>query len=69
MVADDATQHPAPRPGLTSILALAALASFILPVTLWFTGSREQGPFVGLWIPSIHSLGSVALRISGDRRG
>ena len=53
------------RAGLT-ILA-AAFASFLLSVTLWFTGSREQGLFVGLWVPSILSFGCVALLISGDR--
>ncbi|MCY7378767.1 MAG: hypothetical protein LH467_05420 [Gemmatimonadaceae bacterium] len=53
------------RAGLT-ILA-AAFASFLLSVTLWFTGSHEQGLFVGLWVPSILSFGCVALLISGDR--
>ncbi len=53
------------RAGLT-ILA-AAFVSFVLSVTLWFTGSHEQGLFVGLWVPSILSFGSVALLISGDR--
>ena len=53
------------RAGLT-ILA-AAFASFLLSVTLWFTGSHEQGLFVGLWVPSILSFGCVALQISGDR--
>lgn len=53
------------RAGLT-ILA-AAFVSFLLSVTLWFTGSHEQGLFVGLWVPSILSFGSVALLIHGDR--
>lgn len=35
-----------------SILFAAAL-SFLLSVTLWFTGAREQGLFVGIWAPSI----------------
>ena len=55
------------RAGLT-ILA-AAFVSFLLSVTLWFTGSHEQGLFVGLWVPSILSFGCVALLISGDRLG
>ncbi|MEO7457571.1 MAG: hypothetical protein ABIY52_15015 [Gemmatimonadaceae bacterium] len=54
------------RAGLT-ILA-AAFVSFLLSVTLWFTGSHEQGLFVGLWVPSILSFGCVALLISGDGR-
>ena len=53
------------RAGLTVLLA--AFASFLLSVTLWFTGSHEQGLFVGLWVPSILSFGCVALLISGDR--
>jgi hypothetical protein len=49
------------------VILLAAFVSFVLSVTLWFTGSREQGLYVGLWVPSILSFGSVALLISGDR--
>ncbi len=48
---------------------IAAFASFLLSVTLWFTGSREQGLFVGLWVPSILSFGSVALQMENGRRG
>ena len=51
-----------------AILA-AAVAAFILSVTLWFTGHHEQGIFVGLWVPSILSFGTVALQISGGRHG
>ena len=53
------------RAGLTVLVA--AFVSFLLSVTLWFTGSHEQGIFVGLWVPSILSFGSVALLIHGDR--
>lgn len=53
------------RTGL--VVLVAAFASFVLSVTLWFTGSHEQGLFVGLWVPSILSLGSVALQLAGDR--
>lgn len=45
----------------------AAFLSFVLSVTLWFTGSREQGVFVGLWVPSILSFGAVALLMIGTR--
>ncbi len=47
-----------------AILA-AAFASFLLSVTLWFTGSHDQGLFVGLWVPSILSFGAVALQMGG----
>jgi hypothetical protein len=43
------------------LIAAAAAASFVLSVTLWFTGSEEQGIFVGLWVPSILSLGALTL--------
>ena len=35
----------------------AAFLSFLFSVFLWFTSSKEQGVFVGLWVPSIISLG------------
>ena len=45
----------------------AAFLSFALSVSLWFTGHREQGLFVGLWVPSILSFGAVALLMMGSR--
>ena len=48
-------------------ILLAALVSFVLSITLWFTGSHDQGLFVGLWVPSILSFGAVALQLVGDR--
>ena len=41
-----------------SILA-AALISFLLSVYLWFSGSKDQAVFVGLWVPSILSFGAL----------
>ncbi|GAC1465873.1 MAG: hypothetical protein PVSMB1_15410 [Gemmatimonadaceae bacterium] len=52
------------RAGLA--ILLAAFAAFLLSVILWFTGSHEQGIFVGLWVPSILSFGAVALLIAGE---
>lgn len=43
----------------------AAGASFLLSIWLWFGGSKEQGAFVGLWVPSILSFGTLVL--SGGR--
>ncbi len=43
----------------------AAGASFVFSVWLWFTGSKDQGAFVGLWVPSILAFG--ALMLSGGR--
>lgn len=40
----------------------AAFASFLLSVYLFFVEEDElQGIFVGLWVPSIHSLGTLLL--------
>ncbi len=42
-----------------ALLLMAALASFALSVSLWFSGHEQQGIFVGLWVPSILALGGV----------
>ncbi len=39
-------------------ILLAAFLSFVLSVYLWFTGAKEQGIFVGIWVPSILSFGT-----------
>lgn len=42
---------------------VAAFASFVFSVVLWFAGdadlNRQQAIFVGLWVPSILSLGNL----------
>ena len=40
---------------------IASGVSFLLSVYLWFSGSREEGLFVGIWVPSILSLGSLVV--------
>jgi hypothetical protein len=44
-----------------SFFALAATLSFAVSVALWFTGDREAGLFVGLWVPTILSAGGLLL--------
>jgi hypothetical protein len=45
------------------LFLLAAVAiSFALSVSLWFLGRKEEGAFVGLWVPSILGLG-IYLRL------
>ena len=43
------------------VVLLAAFASFLFSVSLWFgvfgTEHRDTGIFVGLWVPSILTLG------------
>jgi hypothetical protein len=41
------------------LLLLGAFVSFVLSVSLWFTGHHDQGIFVGLWVPSILALGGL----------
>jgi hypothetical protein len=43
------------------ILAAAGL-SLLLSIGLWFGGLRDQGLFVGIWVPSILSLGTLLLQ-------
>ncbi len=43
----------------------AGFVSFLLSVVLWFGVDREMGLFVGLWVPAIHSLGTLVL--TGER--
>ena len=40
---------------------LAAGLSFLMSVYLFFTGDHERGIFVGIWVPSILSLGTLLL--------
>ena len=49
------------------LLLAAAGISFALSVSLWFAGNELQGIFVGLWVPSILSLGAIVLP-RGERR-
>lgn len=43
------------------LFLLAAGLSFLFSVFLWFRVDREQGLFVGLWVPSILALGALIL--------
>ena len=47
------TRH---RLGVTLFL-VAAAASFLLSIALWFTDNHQAGVFVGLWVPSILAAG------------
>lgn len=40
------------------VIGSAAFTSFLLSVYIWFTGHKEAGVFVGLWVPSILSFGT-----------
>lgn len=68
---NQASSGSAPTVGPRSVLAVlgaskalffaAAGISFCLSIWLWFSGDRERGLFVGLWVPSILSAGALLL--------
>ncbi len=45
-----------------ALVLLGAFISFVLSVSLWFTGHHDQAIFVGLWVPSILALAGVVSR-------
>ena len=45
------------------LFGVAAFASFVVSVYLWFLVDKESGLFVGLWVPSILSLGALLLAL------
>jgi hypothetical protein len=47
------------------LFVAAAGVSFLFSVGLWFSGQREEGLFVGLWVPSILSLGALLFASRG----
>ena len=46
---------------------ILAFVSFLYAVTLWFTGNKLEGIFVGIWVPSILAF-SIAIRQRNDNR-
>jgi hypothetical protein len=50
------------------LFLIAGTASFLLSVGLWFlAGDRETALFVGLWVPSLFSLGALVASPERDR--
>ncbi len=45
----------------------AALLALATSICLWFSGQREEGLFVGLWVPSILAF-AVYMKLSVGRR-
>ena len=48
-----------------SFFIVAAGLSFVGSVTSWFLFDREIGLYIGLWVPSILSLGALLGTIPG----
>ena len=63
---ESSTVTARPEVGARALILLAAFVSFVLSVVLWFGADKQQGIFVGLWVPSILSLGGIVLR-RGER--
>ena len=55
-----------PETSARALILFAAFVSFVISVVLWFGGHRQEGIFVGIWAPSILSLGGIVLR-RGER--
>jgi hypothetical protein len=49
------------------LILLAAFISFVLSVSLWFAGNEMEGIFVGIWVPSIISLGAFLVPARAER--
>lgn len=61
-LSDRSTTHHSERRRVAgkAIFVLAGTLSFLLSVGLWFLGDdRETAIFVGLWVPSLFSLGAL----------
>lgn len=46
-------------------LLAAAFLSFLASVGLWFSGLRDEGLYVGLWVPSILAFGGYVKHMTG----
>ena len=49
------------------LIGVAAFISFLLSVYLWFSGQKDAGLFVGIWVPSILSFGTFLKSSWKDR--
>ncbi len=48
---------------------IAAFASFVASVVLWFLVNHDYGIFVGIWVPSILTFWvGVRVRLGGSRQ-
>lgn len=43
------------------LFVVAAGISFLFSISLWFSGRREEGIFVAVWVPSILAFGALLL--------
>tara|TARA_B100000780_G_scaffold41763_1_gene25965 strand:- start:1126 stop:1299 length:174 start_codon:yes stop_codon:yes gene_type:complete len=50
------------------ILLGAAFVSFCLSVGLWFVGYKDEGLYVGIWVPSILAAGGYLKQIYNQKQ-
>ena len=50
-----------------ALFLIAAAASCLLSVALWFTDNHQAATFVGLWVPSILAAGAFWIVAGGAR--
>lgn len=50
------------------LVIVGAGLSFLFSVGLWFSDQREEGLFVGIWVPSILSFGSLLFAGQGAQQ-
>ena len=43
----------------TQLIVVAAFASMVFSIVLWFFVDKDAGVFVGLWVPSILAFGAL----------
>lgn len=48
------------------LILVAAGLSLIASVVLYFSGSENEGIFIGIWVPSILSLGVLLVPAGSD---
>jgi len=65
--ASDRTTDASRLAAVRGLILLAALISFVLSVSLWFAGNRDEGLFVGIWVPTIISLGAFLVPRRAER--
>lgn len=59
--ADEYTNRERDLLRVKALFVIAGFLSFFLSVYLWFFIDKEQGLYVGLWVPSLWSLGALVL--------
>ncbi|MBT8194906.1 MAG: hypothetical protein HKO56_09125 [Bacteroidia bacterium] len=49
------------------LFIVSAFLSFVLSVYLWFSGQKEAGLYVGIWVPSLLSAATLIKTITNKQ--